>query len=57
MPKRPVEIQRCSFCKRAEEDVARLTALAKGEIVPPPVVEAPALEEKSETAPAEAAAS
>ncbi len=37
--------------------LARLTALAKGEIVPPPVVEAPALEEKSETAPAEAAAS
>jgi trigger factor len=37
--------------------LARLTALAKGEIVPPPVGDAPAPEEKSETAPAEAAAS
>ena len=30
MPKRPVEIQRCSFCKRAEEDVARLISAPSG---------------------------
>ena len=30
MPKRPVETQRCSFCKRAEEDVARLISAPSG---------------------------